>query len=103
MPAKLHITVLKSFRRHSKIPKVLVIHRGDLAPQEIEEREGYCVTKPMRTIIDLIIEESISIDLVRQAFKEAKQRGLLQIADVERYRKNSEIGLKIKECLGKLA
>jgi predicted transcriptional regulator of viral defense system len=102
MPEKLHITVPKAFRRHSEIPRVLVLHRGEFKPQEIEQREGYFVSKPTRTIIDLIIEESVSIDIIQQAFREAKQRGYLQMIDLERYRKNKEIGRKIQDCLGKL-
>jgi hypothetical protein len=75
MPEKLHITVPRAFRRHSEIPRILVLHRGEFKPQEIEQREGYFVSKPTRTIIDLIIEESVSIDIIQQAFREAKQRG----------------------------
>ena len=100
MPAKLHMTVPPSFRRHSEIPGILVLHRGIIVLQEIEEREGYCVTRPARAIVDLILEESVSVDIVRQAFKEAKQRGLLRETDFKRYRGNAEIDRKIRDRLG---
>jgi predicted transcriptional regulator of viral defense system len=103
MPEKLHITVPNSFRRHSKTPRILVIHRGEITPKDLEEREGYCVTRPMRTIVDLIIEESVSVDIARQAFRESKQRGLLKSKEIEYYRSDPEIGPKIQECLGNLS
>jgi predicted transcriptional regulator of viral defense system len=99
MPEKLHITVPNSFRRHSETPGILVIHRGNIAPQDFEEREGYCVTRPTRTIIDLIIEESVSVDIIRQAFKESKQRGLLQMKDFENFQHDSKNGRKIQDFL----
>lgn len=100
MPEKLHMTVPPSFRRHSKTPGVLVLHRGNFVPQEIEEREGYKVTRPARAIIDLIIEESVSVDIVRQAFREAKQRGLIRDADFKRYKTDPEIDRKFLDSIG---
>lgn len=100
MPEKLHMTVPQGFRRHSEIPGVLVLHRGSIAHQEIEEREGYSVTRPVRAIVDLIIEESVSVDIVQQAFRESKQRGLIRDIDFQRYRSNAETYRKIKDSIG---
>ncbi|MBN2035699.1 MAG: hypothetical protein JW768_03055 [Chitinispirillaceae bacterium] len=102
MPEKLHMTVHPSFRRHSEIPGVLVLHRGTITHQEVEEREGYGVTRPARAIVDLIVEESVSADIVRQAFKESKQRGLLRDTDFQRYLCDTEIGRRIRDTLGKI-
>jgi predicted transcriptional regulator of viral defense system len=103
MPGKIHITVPASFRRHSEIPGVLVLHHGKIMPREIEEREGYGATKPIRTIVDLIMEESVSIDIIQQAYKEAKQRGLIIEDEVERYRRNPKIYRKLKDNLAGIA
>ena len=100
MPEKLHMTVPPNFRRHSKIPKVLFLHRGDITSKEIEEREGYGVTKPARTIVDLIVNESVSVDIIQQAYKESKKRGLLVDSDFKASSGNSEIIHKIKSYLG---
>src|ERR1700682_33509 len=54
MPAKLHMTVPKSFRRNSEIPRVLVLHFADLPESDIGVVHGVHVTKPMRTILDLL-------------------------------------------------
>jgi predicted transcriptional regulator of viral defense system len=103
MPEKIHMTVPLGFRRHSEIPGVLILHHGKIMPQEIEEREGYGVTRPVRTIVDLVIEEYVSTDIIRQAYKEAKQRGLITEDEFKRYRKNPEIFRKIKENLAGIA
>src|SRR6266436_10078250 len=54
MPAKLHMTVPRTFRRNSEIPRVLVLHLADLPESDIGIAHGVQVTKPMRTILDLL-------------------------------------------------
>jgi predicted transcriptional regulator of viral defense system len=76
MPAKLHMTVPTSFRKSAKTPDILVIHRARLAPADIQVREGYSVTRPLRTISD--VAETISSDLLEQAIRQALGRGLVQ-------------------------
>ncbi len=100
MPEKLHMTVPPSFRRHSETPGILFLHRGTLVSQEIEEREGYKVTRPARAIVDLIIEESVSTDVVRQAFRESKKLGLIRDTDFKHYRSDPEIIRKIRDSIG---
>ncbi len=103
MPEKLHMTVPLSFRRHSETPGVLVLHRGIIVSQEIEAREGYEVTRPARAILDLIVEESVSIDIVRQAFREAKKRGLIRDIDFKRYMSDPDIDRKIRDSIGAIS
>lgn len=84
MPAKLHMTVPHSFRRSAEMPAVLVLHYDDLSADEIEQREAYRVTRPIRTIVDVCRE--VPSEVLSQAFSEAKARGLITSADIERYR-----------------
>ena len=84
MPAKLHMTLPRSFRRNAEIPPILILHYNDLSADELEEREGYRVTSPIRTLAD--VRHIVALDLFSQAFNEAKTRGLITGADVERYR-----------------
>jgi len=77
MPAKLHMTVPSKFRRGAEIPAILILHHADLAPADVEEREGFRVTRPMRTLLDLVAAGGLSQDLLQQAFKEAKNRGAI--------------------------
>ena len=84
MPANLHMTVPRSFRRNAEIPPILILHYDHLSADEVQEREGYRVTSPIRTILD--VRHEVSDELLSQAFNEAKTRGLITGADVERYR-----------------
>ncbi len=77
MPAKLHMTVPPDFRRNASIPGVLVLHRGKLYDDEIEAMQGFRVTRPLKTIVDLIAEGTVSADHLAQAVRQAVQRGLI--------------------------
>src|SRR5260370_6189653 len=57
MPAKLHMTVPRSFRRNSEIPRVLVLHFADLPQSDIGAAHGVRVTRPMRTIFSCLCDE----------------------------------------------
>jgi len=83
MPAKLHMIVPKHFRRNAKTPSALVLHYGDLKDSDIEQMRGYRVTKPLRTIVDLLTEDGTANDLISQAFFEAVERGLIPIRDTK--------------------
>lgn len=77
MPAKLHMTVPPSFRRNAAIPGVLVLHRGRLYNDEIEAMRGFKVTRPLKTISDLLVAGYLSGDHVQQAVRQAAERGLI--------------------------
>jgi len=83
MPAKLHMTVPAKFRRGTEMPAILVLHHADLAPADVEEREGFRVTRPMRTIVDLVSVGGLAPDLLKQAFDEAKNRGLITAREAQ--------------------
>lgn len=76
-PAKLHMTVPRGFRRHSKIPEVLRLHFSEIFPIEYENHGGYKVTKPFRTIADLVRSGKTQEDFIIQAVKQGLKRGLL--------------------------
>jgi predicted transcriptional regulator of viral defense system len=87
MPSQLHMTVPRSFRKNSEIPTGLVLHYADLPAEAKEEREGYNVTRPMRTILDLSESQEPSPDLLTQAFAEARKRGLITESEIKEYRR----------------
>lgn len=82
-PAKLHMTVPAAFRRSSELPKILVLHRGAVHPDEVETRLGVKVTRPLKTIADLLAVRTVQLDHMRQAVREAFQRGLITRAQLE--------------------
>lgn len=88
MPSKLHMTVPLEFRRTSKIPEILVLHRGRLQVDEIMMKQGYKVTTPLRTLIDVIEDGVLAEDLLIQAIQDAKKKGLITkhvIKSTQRY------------------
>jgi len=77
LPDKLHMTVPLSFRRNSAIPKILVIHRKQLPQDRAILMDGYFVTTPYQTLLDIVTEAHISHELILQAVKAASDRGII--------------------------
>jgi predicted transcriptional regulator of viral defense system len=77
MPAKLYMTVPPAFRRRTPIPKPLILYKAIIKNDEIESMQGFLVTRPLRTIMDLINESTVSPDMLLQAVKEALKQGLV--------------------------
>lgn len=81
-PARIHLTAPPGFRRH--LPAGLVIHRGLIPEQDIEEREGYRVTTPLRTLTDIAASPA-SWPALEPAVRDALRRGVVrrrQLLDV---------------------
>ncbi len=83
MPSKLHMTVPKHFRRNSRIPEILLLHRADLVEGDVQEMYGMRVTRPLRTILDLLQVGRVDRTLVRQAIDEAMRRGLVSRKQID--------------------
>jgi predicted transcriptional regulator of viral defense system len=77
LPDKLHMTVPLSFRRNSAIPKILVIHHKHLSQDQIVLMDGYFVTTPYQTLLDVIVAADISHELIVQAVKGASDQGII--------------------------
>ena len=90
-PAKLHMTVPTAFRRNAKTPKILALHRASLDEKDVEQRQGFAVTRPLRAIADLAAAESVSRDIVEQALAEARQRGLIPVREVAELRRQGSL------------
>lgn len=76
MPSRLHMTVPYGFDRSAEIPSVLILHRAHLSQSDIGTIEGIRVTRPVRTILNVIAEGKLAPRLVRQAIREGEDRGL---------------------------
>ena len=103
MPAKLHMTVPKSFRRNSEIPRVLVLHVADLPQGDIGSVHGVRVTKPMRTILDLLEGGEIPPGTLRQDLREALRRGLIRRSEIAESRKHLVDSKKLRTIFQKVA
>ena len=83
MPSKLHMTVPRHFRRNSRIPEILVLHKANLSEGDIQDMHGARVTRPLRTILDLLESGHIDRNLIRQAIDDGMRRGLINTKLVE--------------------
>jgi len=87
MPAQYHLTVPKNFRRYHKPPENLILHFADLGGNDVWECEGYKVTSPERTICDVLLDDSISEELVIQAIVDGLQKGVISSAQLKKLAK----------------
>jgi predicted transcriptional regulator of viral defense system len=77
MPSKMHMSVPMRFRKRIEIPKILRLHFIDLIEADIETRQGFRVTTPLRTLLDVIEEGVVSQEHLVKAIQDAIQRGLI--------------------------
>jgi predicted transcriptional regulator of viral defense system len=71
-PAHVHVTVPPNFRQKNA---GVIIHRADLVPRDVEEHEGFRVTTPVRSLLDVAAGE-LDLDQLEQAITEALARGM---------------------------
>lgn len=74
-PAAIHLTIPPGFRKRL-LPQTM-LHRARLDAADWEEREGYRVTTPLRTLLD-IAASSESWPLLESAVRDALERGLVR-------------------------
>lgn len=72
-PASIHLTVPAEFRA---IDPIVVAHRDSLNDADVEERQGWRVTAPLRTLIDVAGGE-LSQEIIDAAVADAIESGAL--------------------------
>ncbi len=75
LPGEIHLTVPTRFRKGP--PDGCVLHRAILLSAEVEERVGFRVTTPLRTILD-VSAGATSQEQLEKAVSEALERGLVR-------------------------
>lgn len=74
-PARVHLTVPPGFRR--QMPAGVALHRGAMPAEDWEERDGYRVTTPLRTLRDIAATPA-SWPHLDAAVRDALRRGLVR-------------------------
>ena len=102
LPSKTHLTVPPKFRKPT--PLGCLLHKGSAAANEIEERAGFRVTKPLRTLLDAAVGE-LSQEQLEKAVKQALTRGLVRRAKLlEAVRANPRLErLRVALGVGKVS
>ena len=103
MPAKLRMTVPLTFRRNSEIPRVLVLHYADIRESDIQIVHGVRVTKPMRTILDLLAQVEMPVALLWQTLQEGLQRGVIRRGEIAEARKRIRESKQLRASFEKVA
>jgi predicted transcriptional regulator of viral defense system len=81
LPAKVHMTLPANWQhRRLRVPTGLALHYADVSDAERTGFSAVSVTTPRRTLRDCI-EANVSPELVRQAVRQARQRGLISEQD----------------------
>jgi predicted transcriptional regulator of viral defense system len=102
-PAKLHMTVPIHFRRNGQIPGILVLHHADLLESDVTAAQGFKFTRPLRTILDLIEAGTVEHRFIRQALKQAVDRGLITRQQIRNTRMNDPARKIVEEALRRAA
>jgi predicted transcriptional regulator of viral defense system len=102
-PAKLHLTVPVDFRRNSNIPAILTLHYATLAESDIQVAQGFRFTRPLKTIVDLIEAETVERRFIRQALRQAIDRGLVARQQIRNAHLSEPTRKIIEEALPRVA
>ena len=102
-PAKLHMTVPTGFRRNSDIPGILVLHFADLPESDVQTARGFKYTRPLRTILDVIEAGTVERTFIRQALRQAVDRGLITRQQIRNARMIGPARKMVEEVLRRVA
>lgn len=89
-PARIHITVPRTFRIRRHIPLRLAVHHADIPNDQRDFFEGIAVTTVVRTIRDCHATH-LGADLLNGAIRDAEQQGLLRGNDAVQLRVELEL------------
>jgi hypothetical protein len=97
------MTVPTDFRRNSDIPGILVLHYADLPDSDVRTARGFKFTRPLRTILDLIETGTVERNFIRQALKQAVDRGLITRQQIRNARMSGPARKIVDEALRRVA
>jgi predicted transcriptional regulator of viral defense system len=84
-PARIHVTVPRSFRTHRVVPAHMVLHRAELDDLDVDRLEGIPVTTLERAVRDCA-SAHLGTGLLREAIDDGRRLGLLTRSAAQRLR-----------------
>jgi hypothetical protein len=60
-----------------------VLHRAVVSDADVEQREGFAVTTPLRTLLDVAAGQTVTGEQLGRAVDDALQRGLVRKSNLE--------------------
>ncbi len=76
LPTRTLLIVPRSFRKNP--PAGCVLYKAQLAANDTEEREGFRITKPLRTLLDVAEQETVTQEQLNQVVKQALAEGIVR-------------------------
>lgn len=76
IPSHTHLSVPKRFRKRA--PAGIVLHASVLSSDDWSEHEGFRVTTPLRTLLDVATSKTVSQEQLDKAVAQALERGLVR-------------------------
>ena len=76
-PAKFYMTVPRSFRKGPPMPRGIVLYRAELPESDVSQFHGYRVTKPARTIRDMLETGAMHPQDIKMGLRQAVQKGII--------------------------
>ena len=95
----LHMTVPTGFRRSSETPEGLELHFADLPETDISAGEGYRLTTPLRTFLDLAGSGTMARAALSQALLRMVEQGLIQRSQIRTAKIPEESRLQLEALL----
>jgi len=97
-PAKIHMVVSPKFRRNSRLPKAVVLHRTRLPAAELTHLRGLAVCRPLRALWDMATTRPDMVGDLQPIAAEARRRGLITEREISAM-KTTESAKKIVKSL----
>ena len=97
------MTVPTDFRRNSDIPGIVVLHYADLPESDVQTAHGFKFTRPLRTILDVIEAGTVERNFIRQAVRQALERGLITRGQIRNAQLSEPARKIIEEVLRRAA
>lgn len=92
-PGSVHLTIPQTARLRRQKPNGIILHRADLAAEDMIVHEGIPLTSIARTVADLL-QSGARIDIIRQAISGARKEGFIGTPEARRLRRRVEAHLK---------
>jgi predicted transcriptional regulator of viral defense system len=81
LPRRVHLSVPRTFRKEP--PSHCVLHRATLSRGDAEQREGFFLTTPLRTLLDVAGAKTVTDEQLSRAVDDALERGLVRKLKLE--------------------
>jgi predicted transcriptional regulator of viral defense system len=96
-PSKLDMIVSKRFRRGLPLPSVVRLHRDEVSEDEVTTVHDVPVTRPLRSLLDVVGTGDVPIAVLQQGYREAMRRGMITPSELDRARRQPETAAALQQ------